>query len=576
MRLVSNVAAPQAQPRHQESRLIVVSDNGLPTQRYNTAIRAVPERKRTKAVESVNELSRASQNAAYARKAIVEWVLANESACGSRSQAIELLLSRAKVGRLQAILMANLESACKGKKLPGKSIVHEWVKTWQNTGGNLVSIAPKETGKCRTPQPWDLACLQMYHIPSKPSFTSVAFQLQLQGYQVTAPQVRNFILSLPAEYGPDSPWRLGKHYYQQNRGRYVIRDKSVLDVGEVYQGDGHTVDAYIGHPNHGGPWRPELTVWIDVRSTYISGWYLSEAESSTSTLFALSHALISNDHVPAWVHIDNGSGYKSKLMSDDSTGFYARFNISTTFAIPGNSKGKGLVEKWFHFFRDNHDKFFNGGQDYCGHDMAEETNRRITDSITRGKRTLATFAQYRDSVAAFIHAYNNRPSPSLEGKTPAQLWANLERVPVELPDIAVIRPMSERMARRQTVQIHNRAYEHPALFQYEGRYVCVEYDLHNDARVWIYDDKHRLICEAELKNKVAYLPESRLEEARKNREDGRIKRLQKKMDLVRAEESRVIDHTKQLDALEHMGADEWEDIHEPQPGISITFTDDDF
>lgn len=576
MKLVSSIAAPQEIVAPRVSQLKVVGEPGGSLQAFNSAIRAVPERTSLRLAESVHELPLASQNAAYARKALVSWVLENEHTCGSRSQAIELLISRARANVLPPVLMANLEAASKGKALPGKSIIHEWVKIWQSTGGNLVAIAPKETGKQRKPQPWDLRCLQLFHIPSKPSFTAVAFQLQLEGFAVTAPQVRQFILSLPAEYGPDSPWRLGKHFYQQNKGRFVTRDKSVLLVGEVYQGDGHTVDAYIGHPNHGGPWRPELTVWIDVRSTYIPGWYLSEAESSTSTLFALSHALITQDHVPAWVHIDNGSGYKSKLMSDESTGFYARFNISTTFAIPGNSKGKGLVEKWFHFFRDNHDKFFNGGQDYCGHDMAEEINRRITDSINRGKRQLGSFSQYRDSVAEFIHAYNNRPSPALDGKTPAEVWASLERVPVELPDTAVIRPMMQRMARRQTVQIHNRHYEHPALFQYEGRNVCVEYDLHNDNRVWIYDDKHRLICEAELKTKVAFLPESRLDEARKRREEGRIKRLQKKMDLVRAEETRAIDHTHQLEALENMGADEWEELEAPRAGISIDLTDDDF
>lgn len=578
MRLVSNSTAEALPRTPRDTRLTVVGEPGGSLQGYNTAIRAVPECKSPRMATSVSDLNEASQTAAYARKAVVESVLALEQSCGSRSLAIELLLSRARAGALSPVLMSNLEAASKGKKLPGKSILHEWVKIWQSTGGSLVAIAPKETGKRRKPQPWDLPCLQLFHLPSKPSYTAVAFQLQQQGHTVTAPQVRKFILSLPAEYGPDSPWRLGKHYYRQNKARFVTRDKSVLQVGEVYQGDGHTVDAYVAHPSHGGPWRPELTIWIDVRSTYIPGWYLSEAESSTSTLFALSHALISQDHVPAWVHVDNGSGYKSKLMSDESTGFYARFNISTTFAIPGNSKGKGLVEKWFHFFRDNHDKFFNGGQDYCGHDMAEEVNRRLTDSINRGKRRLASLAQYRDSIAAFIDAYNHRPSPALKGKSPAELWQDLERVPVELPDTAVLRPMMERTVRRQTVQIHNRHYEHPALFQYEGRIVCVEYDLHRDDQVWIYDDKHRLICQAGLKTKVAFLPESRLDEARKKREEGRLKRLQKKMDLVRAEEARHISHTDQLNALEQFDSgDSLTELPnaETDHGITIDLIDDD-
>lgn len=532
------------------------------------------------AVDPWREASTKQRATAMQREEFIRPVLDHILQGVSANVAVRNLLSRVEARALSPALLSLATELGRGGKAPGRSTLIGWVKQYRTEGIN--GLLDKHTGRVRKERGWESAAIDLYNIPSKPSYNAVAILLREQGFSDASDSaVRRFLKDLPARLNSNSPARLGKHYHQQNRGKYVIRDKSVLDVGEIYQGDGHTVDCYIAHPNHGGPWRPELTVWIDVRSNYIAGWYLSEAESTTSTLFALSHALVSNDHVPAWLHIDNGSGFKAKLMSDESTGFYARFDISTTFAIPGNSKGKGLVEHWFRTFRDHHDKFFNGGQDYCGHDMAEEVNRRLSETIRQGKRKLASFEEYRNSIAGFIERYNQRLTKTLDGKSPAELWSTLTPVPVELPASAVVRPMVERVARRCTIQLHNRQYEHPALVDYEGRSLRVEFDLHNDQAVWVYDDKNRLIVEAELKTKVAYLPESRLIEARKKREQGRLKRLERKADLIRIEEATPIDHNQQLEAIESFDAGELidhDDSDDSSHGLSIDlydFDDDD-
>lgn len=510
------------------------------------------------------------QQLALQREAFIRPVVEHLQQGLSTNVAVRNLQAKIDAGHLSATVQQLIAGLSKNGKPPGRSTILGWVKRYREAGIN--GLVDKHTGRVRQDRGWEAVATQLYNIPSKPSFSAVAGRLRDEYGFVSATDsaVRRYLKALPATLNTHSPARLGKHYYQQNISPYKCRDVSVLDVGEVYEGDGHTVDAYIAHPSHGGPWRPELTVWIDVRSRYIAGWYLSEAESSISTLFALSHALITHDHVPAWVHIDNGSGYKSKLMSDKSTGYYERFNITPTVAIPGNSRGKGLVEHWFRTYRDHFDKFWNGGQDYCGHDMADEVNMRMGDAIRQGKRKLRSFDEYRNGIANFIDTYNNRTTKTLDGKSPAQVWADLKPVAVGLPAAAVIRPATERVAQRCTVALHNRKYENKALAQYEGRTVQVEYDIHTDDRVWILDDKGRLICEAELKTKVAWLPESRLVEARNKREKGRIKRLEKKIDLVRLEESHTVTSTEQLAALDEFDAAEDNDFELPEPEGAIT------
>jgi len=413
-------------------------------------------------------------------------------------------------------------------KRPSASTIKRYVTAYKKHGRE--GLLPNNKGRTRKDYGWEAEAIELYNISSKPDFSGVAWRLRQLGYDsATDSRVRRYLKSLPTRLNSSSPARIGKHEYRLNHTLSKSRDKSVLLVGEIYQGDGHTVDAYVAHPNTGKPYRPELTAWIDVRSRYLAGWYLSEAESANSTLFALSHAFVSNDHIPAWLYIDNGSGFKAKLMNDSSTGFYAKFDVSTTFSIPGNPRAKGDIEGWFRIFRDKHDKFWNQGRDYCGHDQAGEVNRRLSVDINQGKRQLLSLSEYSTSIAQFIYEYNRTPSAALNGKSPAELWQALEKVPVEIKRDAVIRPREIRMARNSVIKLHNRMYKASILYDYDGLEMAVEYDLHDDRKVWIYDADSRFICEANLMMKIPYMPQSRLDEAREKRLAGQKQRLQRRL-----------------------------------------------
>lgn len=492
----------------------------------------------------------------------------------SASNAVRNVIAQINAGNYpESFLSLARELATKNKAMPSRATIFNWLKSYQSTGKQ--GLLPSHTGRVRQDRGWEHLAIQGYNIPSKPSYSDVAKTLrECHGFTDASDSlVRRYLKSLPARLNSNSPARLGSHYHALNRKAYKMRDRASLLVGEMYEGDGHTVDAYIAHPATGTPYRPELTLWLDIRSRFVVGWYFSDAESSFSTLYALSYALITHDHVPAFVHIDNGSGYKSKLMSADSTGFYSRFAITAQFALPGNSKGKGDVEGWFKLFRNQHDKFWNNGQDYCGHDQSPDTNRRITDLIKSGKRQLLSFEQYKASVGDYIQRYNNRVQKNLGNQSPAQLWATLRPVPVELKSAAVIRPMTRRTVQRCMVRLDNRHYEHPMLIDYHGHDLNVEYCVINDAQVWIYDAKQRLICIAPLKTKQAWVPESRLEQARQKREHGRVKRLEKKIQQAKAEEALQFDQRHTLENLERWHADEDVFLEEPGERLSIDLND---
>lgn len=429
-----------------------------------------------------------------------------------------------------------------------------WISAYAKEG--RAGLLPKQTGRVRQDYGWELRAVALYNRPSKPGYADVAFNLRAEGHaDATESRVKRYLKSLPATLGENSPARIGKHLHQLRRQKYQRRSVEELLVGEIYAGDGHTVDCYVAHPNTGKPFRPELTAFIDVKSRYLAGWYFTESESAQSTLFALSSAMLRHNHVPAWLYIDRGAGYRAKLLSDDSTGWYARFSIEVIGAIPGNPHGKGWIERFFRTCRDKHDKFFADGLVYCGDDMAPEINRRLSAELSMGRRTLPSLPQYVESFRRFIDAYHGTPMDVLNGRTPAQVWAELNPVTVEMDADAVMRPRQEATVQRQTVRLHNRFYYHEALALYDGRKVVVEYDLHTDGKVWVLDAKGRLVCEAKLVNTIGVLPTSRIDEQRDRRLQGQLKRLERKVDEAQARRADPITAAEQMRAISALDAD---------------------
>lgn len=493
-------------------------------------------------------------NASATQRQIAQWrheliapAIALVEQGSSINHAAQLLSKRIETGALDTLQKSLVSRLKENLSMP---TVKRWLAAFRNDG--KAGLLPKHCGRVRKDYGWEARATALFNLPSKPGYSAVALRLQKEGYETaTESRVKRYLKSLPATLGKQSPHRVGKHLHKLQRQIWKPRDRLSVDVGEIYAGDGHTCDCYVAHPNTGRLYRPELTAFIDVRSAYIVGWYLSEAESSLSTLFALSSAMVRYNHVPAALYLDRGAGYRSKLMNDESTGFYKRFDMTVIGAIPGNPHGKGWIERWFRTVRDHHDKFFFDGQVYCGDDMAPEINRRLSSDLDRGKRKIPQLEEYVSSLGRFIEEYNHTPMPALAGLSPAEVWTNLENVAVELPADAVIRPREIRtVQKRHIIELHKRMYWHDALALYEqGTRLAVEYDLHDDKHVWLFEENGRFVCVANLVKTIGVIPSSRLEEQRALRLAGQRKRLERKMSEQIARSGQIIDADAIADAV---------------------------
>lgn len=439
--------------------------------------------------------------------------------------------------------------------VPSLPTLKRWLGAYKKQG--KAGLLPSHTGRQRVDYGWEARAIELYNIGGKPDPADVAFRLIGEGFEgVTSGKVNAYIKSLPATLGKNSPARIGKHLHKLTKQNYRERHMDDLQVGDVYAADGHTVDCYVAHPDTGGLFRPELTVFLDLKSRYPVGWWISESESTTTTLFALSNALTTHNHTPAFIYVDVGSGYKAKLMTDEVTGFYAKFDIQPIFALPGNPHGKGWIERFFKTIRNRHDKFFDDGMAYCGDDMAPEVNRRLSTDLRSGKRKVRSLAEYIESLKAFFAQYVNTPmQKALDGKTPAEVFAGLQRVELGSPIDAVARPSLMRMVRRQSVTIDKRRYFHDSLALFDGKVVRIEYDLHDDSHVWISAEDGRFIATADITERIGVVSISRLEDQKVKRAQGQVKRLQKHMDEATARAGTVIDMDAVADRLEAQPTD---------------------
>lgn len=419
--------------------------------------------------------------------------------------------------------------------------------------GGLVTLAPQYKGRVRKQEAWEPYALYYRRLPSQLSYATIAETLRDEhGFaNATAGRVQNYLQSLPEHECDFHPSRVGPHFRRQNLTAHKIRDRSVVPVGLIYQGDGHSLHYYVRHPNSGHHITAELTPWMDIGSRYITGWFLGYSESAVQSLYSLSAALLKHDHVMAMLHVDPGSGFKNKLMCDEVAGFAPRVGAEYMTALPGNARGKGDIEGWFRWFEEKHGKL---QPSYKGKEVPQEFLRRLEKRIESGEMYIPVWEEALDGIARYITRYNERNQDNLGKRSPASLWEGLQRSPLHIPPEMLVRPREIRVARSFDVALFNRVYRAPALKAYEGRQIQVEYDLTSDKEVSIYDIEGRFITHAIKVKETPWLSQSRLEDLQRNQEQAALKRLENKAELVRANNRAPITADATLEGLEAFGA----------------------
>lgn len=515
-------------------------------------ITKLPVRRAVRDLEAMNKIKAGSTDNARTKQRLKEVMTAHLQQLMTRhtlstSAAAERLMADVDDHAAPANVMAAAQAlARRGNRCPSRASLINWAKAYDLKGKS--GLVDRYKPRQRKAYGWEGRAVELFNSPNRPGYNTVAYWLRNEGFDSAKDhRVRHYLKSLPSSLGAEGIARSGERRWKGKHTPHVIRDASVLDVGLIYEGDGHCCDVYVAHPNTGNAWRPELTPWVDVRSRYVVSWSLTEAESGITTLMSLAQAVATYDHVPAMIHVDPGSGFRAKLITDETTGFLSRLHIETSFALPGNWRGKGLTEGWFKHFEERCGKRF---VTFCGHCRTDEQLSRLSDKIKRGELALPSLAEYHEAIAEYIDAYNHTPQRGLDNRTPADLWAELQPVKSHIEPIELIRQREQRKVTAGRVQLFNRKYTAPEMLLFNGKSVIAEFDLHDMSNITLRDMQGRFICEALQDGGQPWMPISRIEELKNKRLQGQVKRLEQHAQEKAARARTIMDTSHVSKALD--------------------------
>lgn len=477
-------------------------------------------------------------------------------------KAARTLISMARSGEANPQLTAMLKQARDGRGrpspdgMPSERSLLRFVE-YEQAG----MLAPKKRERDMSVPLWAPAFLSHYQKPEKPTVEHAYREyLRQVGEPVPADvpsvwQVRRFLSkvgNVTLQMG-----RMGDRELKTLKP-FIRRGFDTLLPADVYSADGHTFDAEVQHPLHGRPFRPEITSVVDIATRRVVGWSVGLAESAFAVLDALRDSVFKGG-IPAILYVDNGSGYKNQLMTDVATGLLSRLGIEMVNSLPYNSQARGVIERLHQTIWVNAAKMLPG---YMGRDMDRQAKLNVFKLSRQALKAapgetasmpLIGWPGFVEFCQARVDEYNDRPHRSLpkiadpasgrsRNMTPNEAWALAIAKGFAAHTVSddearpLFRPQVLRVIRRCEIELFGNRYFDKRLEEFHSAQLRIGYDIHDPARVWVYDDEGRFICTAALDaNKRDYMPKSVLQRARESRAAGREQRLQVKLDEVREE-----------------------------------------
>lgn len=525
-------AAPAALQADSAPRLVVIKHGEAPV----PLARALAQRQRDPWAEATS----AARQVAQQREVIVNDLLRLRREGITQNAAIALLLERAAHGLLSAALSAALSATAKsGRPAPTRATLCDWLARYRE--GGVAALLPQHKGRIPASPSWWGPAIEYFNSTSGADIAAVHRRLlEVDGYACTYEQVRAYLNGIPAMLGRNSPARIGRRLYRLSQKAWVKRSTLRALPGDCYVADGYRADVYLAHPITGDIWRPELTVAIDLRSRFIAGWRADAHEGTYAVQGMWAETFARWSHVPPFLYIDNGSGYKNKLM-DGMVGFYARAGVQEIIhALPSNPHGKGWVERFFRTLKDDFLRLWRP-EFYCGSGAAAENLNMVVRECKAGRLKPPSLAEFSDALNDWLARYHARPHPENREETPAAVWARLQPI---APAASVLELKYEAVTltvRRAGIQKDARIYRHPDLLAFNGKKVSLEYSLTDDSAAVVRTLEGRWICNAHLVSSIDAIAPDRLSERRLQASRDAVKRLERKANEQRERAGITID-----------------------------------
>lgn len=290
----------------------------------------------------------------------------------------------------------------------------------------------------------------------------------------------------------------------------ILRDWSLVGVGDLVIADGHTLNFETKNPETGKPKRMTLLLFYDGASGMPLGWEIMASENVACISSAFRRTAIFLGKMPLVIYLDNGAAFRAKffkgcpdLQQAGILGLYQALGCHVMHAWPYNAKAKP-IERFFGSFHEA-EVMVPSYTGNCIDDKPARLNRNEVDHRAMyekmGGRPL-TLEETHRVVARWFGRYSMRSSRAahLAGRTPMEVFQEGKGPGLseeQLRAMDVLMMSSEiRSITADGIKLNGRLYWHQALQSRRHKLIVRFDDVITPHSVYCYDPDGRFVCEA--------------------------------------------------------------------------------
>ncbi len=284
---------------------------------------------------------------------------------------------------------------------------------------------------------------------------------------------------------------------------YIVRDASVLEVGQVLVSDGKKLNFQLLNPFTGKPCRAVLVGFLDWKSGGLVGFEIMLEEDTQCIASALRNSILNIGRIPEIVYQDNGRAFRAKFFTGDKDfeelgfiGIYGKLGIKPVFASPYNARAK-VIERFFLEFQESFEKLLPS---YIGSSIDnkpaymkrnEELHREIhsgyVPTIEEAIRLINCWLEYKHSL----------PCSNVPDKTIAEVLATIEKQNIneqELDDLMMAQEI--KTIHRNGIRFLKSDYYDDTLYGIRDKAI-IKYSLFDLSHIKVYSMQGEFLCRAE-------------------------------------------------------------------------------
>lgn len=399
--------------------------------------------------------------------------------------------------------------------------LRRWFQKWQEAGRDQNALLHKPAG----PQGRKVTAFEQDYLMARlltdkkvPIRTAIQdLKTQAEAGICESPSSESTLRRWVSDWQRGNPdlWaqaRKGSKYVLENIVKSIMRDDSLIEVGDVLVADGHTLAFDVINPVTGKPARLTWILIYDWKSRYPLGGALALTESSQHVLVAVRNAILHLGYLPQWVYFDNGRAFKAKLfhkrpedrdLEMEFAGIFPRLGIEAAFALPYNARSK-VIERFFRTFQEGFERFQGSFRGSSIDDKPANLmrNEKWAQKMFAGKSL--EYAEAMDLIYYYCRfEYGMRAHGGIGGKKPFEVFEARElpdwkKVDPSRLDYMMLKADRARL-RSEGIWLDKVLYWAPALVKYIGQELIIRYDYSDRRWILVYDNQNRYICHAEMR-----------------------------------------------------------------------------